>query len=1106
MPNRPLPPLIYQLLRRAGRKDQGVASDAALLQRFIDQCDETAFETLVWRHGPLVMGTCRRMLRDGHDAEDAFQATFLVLFRKAGSVRCRRSLGSWLFKVAYRVALRTRSRACGRQEQQQAQLDPPAPASAPDPLGADVRPILDEQLQRLPEKYRAPLVLHYLEGMTVAQVAEELGWPPGTVSVRLDRAKRLLRKRLLARGLALSAAPLAFELGHAMASAPVPAGLVAATVQAAQAYATAPLAGTVPASVGALVEGETRSMFLTKIKVVAALMVTACVAVGVAAGAWQAMTFSAAEPAAHQQVSVQHSNEPPVAAPAPAGPLGDVLPPGVLARMGIPRFRHLRGVTAVAFSPDGKTLASGTGGPGDQTISLWEAETGKEIRALKHPGWIWSVVFSPDGKILASAGGDHTVLLWDTGTGQKLRTLVGHNWQVRSLAFSPDGKTLASASDDTTIRLWEIDTGKEIGVLQRHQGEVLSVAYSPDGKTLASGSEDKTVRLWETATGKELHTLKGHDWRISSVAFSRDSKMVASGSADTTVRLWDAATGKQIRSFKDVQGSAGSVSSVAFSPDGETLASAGLSSPDNIRLWQVATGKVVRAIKWDGVTAITFSPDGKTLAAGTNHWTIGLWDAATGKEVRPPKGHALGIQAVAFSPDGKTLASGSTDMTVRLWEAATGKEIRALEGHTSAICSVAFSPDGKTLASASADMTVRLWDTATGQASRTLRGPKGAIVSVAFSPDGKSLGLGSSDGTVRLLDAASTKEILSLQGQHGTVHAVAFSADGKTLAAGSGNTLRLWQATTGKELRTIKGSEPLPGNFGGFSIVPQISSVAFSPDGMVIAAANHDGKLRLWELATGKEIRSLVGRDCAAFSPDGKTLASGSGMTLHLWDALTGKEIRTFNGHKGGISSVSFSPDGKTLASGSSDTTALVWQMPGHERGLLANPSQETLDSWWSRLASDDVPQAHAAIAALVQSPQASVPFLKERVRPVVPADAERLEQLLAGLKSDQFEVRQKVSHELEQLGDLAEPMLRGVLNGMPSLEVRQRVDALLDKLQNLSGERLRLWRVIRVLEAIGTPETQAVLKTLSAGAPASRLTQDAKASLERLAKRAGAG
>lgn len=892
MPNRPLQPLIYQLLRRAGRKDKGLASDAALLQRFIDQSDETAFETLVWRHGPLVMGTCRRMLRDAHDAEDAFQATFLVLFRKASSVRRRRSLGSWLFKVAYRVALRARSRACGRHEQEQTQLDPPAPTSEPDLLGADVRPILDEQLQGLPEKYRAPLVLHYLEGMTVAQVADELSWPPGTVSVRLDRAKRLLRKRLLARGLSLSAAPLAFELGHGIASAQVTAGLVATTVQAAQAYTTAPLAGTVPASVVALVEGETRTMFLTKIKLVAALLVTACVAVGAAAGAWQAMTFSAAEPAAQQQVPVHNPNESPVeaAAPAPAGPIGDVLPPGVLARMGIPRFRHLRGVTAVVFSPDGRTLASGTGGPGDQTISLWEAETGKEIRALKHPGWIWSLAISPDGKILASAGGDHAVLLWDTGTGHKLRTLVGHNWQVRSLAFSPDGKTLASGSDDTTIRLWEIGTGKGIRVLQGHQGEVLSVAYSPDGKTLASGSEDKTMRLWETATGKETRTLKGHEWRTSSVAFSQDSKMVASGSADMTVRLWDAATGKHIRSFKDLKGSAGSVSCVAFSPDGETLASAGLRSPDNIRLWQVATGKLVRAIKWDGVTTIAFSPDGKTLAAGTNHWTIGLWDAATGKEVLPPKGHALGIQAVAFSPDGKTLASGSTDMTVRLWEASTGKEIRALEGHTGAICSVAFSPDGKTLASASEDMTVRLWDTATGQVIRTLRGPKGAIVSVAFSPDGKTLVLGSSDGTVRLLDAASAKELLSLQGQD-SIHAVAFSADGKTLAAGSGNMLLLWQAATGKILRTIKGSEPPPGNANGvqgFSVVPQISSVAFSPDGMVIAAANHDGKLRLWELATGKEIRSVVGRDCVVFSPHGKTPASGSGLTLHLWDALTG--------------------------------------------------------------------------------------------------------------------------------------------------------------------------------------------------------------------------
>jgi RNA polymerase sigma factor (sigma-70 family) len=1106
MSHRLLQPLIHRLLRRTLGKAEGVASDADLLQRFVDQNDQTAFESLVWRHGPLVMGTCRRMLRDVHDAEDAFQATFLVLFRKAGSIRSRRSLGSWLFKVAYRVALRARARTTGRHEQEQARLDPPSPESGTDPLGHDVRPILDEQLQCLPEKYRAPLVLHYLEEMTVAQVAEELGWPTGTVSVRLDRAKRLMRKRLLARGLALSAAAASMELGQSMASAQPTAALVAATVRAALADAAAQLPGTVSPSIVDLVKGEVQTMFLTQIKLAAALIVTACLVVGVAVGALQALTSSATEPSAVQKAPAQDSSPSSgkAAAPVPEGKVSDLLPPGALARMGISRFRHLTGVTAVAYSPDGKTLASATGGVGEHGVSLWETATGKEVRVLKHRGWLSAVAFSPDGKLLASGSQDDTLRLWDVSTGKEIRVVKHPGW-VSAVAFAPDGKTLAAAGG-ATLLVWDVATGKEIHALSGHQDKIFSVAFAPDGKTIASGSGDKTVRLWDAATGKEVRTLKGHEWWISSVAFAPDGKTIASGSADTTVRLWDAATGQQVRTLQAPGGSSGSIYCLAYSPDGSTLVAGGLGNDINIRIWQVTTGKFVRSIPWDGVTCIAFSPDGQTLAAGSQHWTIGLWDSATGKELRPLHGHVLGISVVAFAPDGKTLASGSGDMTVRLWETATGREIHALAGHGSSVLSLAFSRDGKTLVSTGADMSVRLWETATGKELRTLQGAKGASLAAAFSPDGRTLAFGGQDGAVRLCEAVSGKETHVLRGEQGPVGAVTFSSDGKTLAAAVGNTLQLWDATIGKEVRTIKGDVVPPGNgrFRALRINPQITSLAFSPDGKVVAAGNTDGKLRLWELATGKEFRSLTGTQGVAYSADGKTLASGSGMTVHLWDAWTGREICTFGGHRGTVVSVGFSPDGKTLATGSSDTTAVAWKVPAHEERPSAPPSKDTLDRWWSQLVGNDAPQAHGAIAGLIASPEASVPFLKERVRPVTPADAKQLERWLADLNSDQFAVRQKASQELEQMGDLAEPRLRRALNDKPSLDVQQRIGALLDKLHDLSGERLRLWRVILALEAVGTPEAQAVLRTVAAGAPASRLTKDAAVSLERLANRAG--
>jgi len=334
-------------------------------------------------------------------------------------------------------------------------------------------------------------------------------------------------------------------------------------------------------------------------------------------------------------------------------------------------------------------------------------------RLVGHNGSVNSVSFSPDGKTLATGSEDKTIKLWNVETGQEIGTLRGHNGIVWSVSFSPDGKTLATGSEDKTIKLWDVETGQEIRTLRGHNGIVLSVSFSPDGKTLATGSKDKTIKLWDVETGQEIRTLSGHKWSVNSVSFSRDGKKLATGSGilisvrDNTIKLWNVETGEEIRTLK---GHDKWVNSVNFSPDGKTLVSG--SADNTIKLWNGSTGQEIRTLKGHGgsVESVNFSPDGKTLVSGSVDKTIKLWNGSTGQEIRTLKGHDYPVRSVNFSPDGKTLVSGSVDKTIKLWNVETGQEIRTLKGHDSAVTSVNFSPDGKTLVSGSEDNTIKLWN------------------------------------------------------------------------------------------------------------------------------------------------------------------------------------------------------------------------------------------------------------------------------------------------------------------------------------------------------------------------------------------------------------
>jgi RNA polymerase sigma factor (sigma-70 family) len=620
--------LLDHLRRVVLPREGGDLTDGQLLERFLSRHDDSAFEAMVRRHGPMIFGVCRRMLRHVEDAEDAFQATFLVLVRKAASLQSRATVGNWLYGVAYHTALKARAVLMKRRAEETALRERMKPA-LPEESWRETQEALDWELNRLPEKYREAIVLCDLEGKPRKEVARQLHVPESTLSGRLTTARRRLARGLRNRGLTVPEAAVGTALVRSPLQAAVPPVLVKATVQAAGSLALGGGITGVSARVAALTEGVLKTMLLSKLKLTAVALLLSSVAL-----AWLG------------------TQSPPSSATAASNPgqSGKAAPPTAAQAREAKTISTDASVDAVAFSADGKWLATQvrvyeeTGEPQARItahiLQLRDPTSGEVKHKVLEARRVVGAEFSPAGDSLAAivseflGGGqiDNHVKLWDPNTGQEKASLAGAtaSW-LYTIAFSRDGKLLAAVGTvidnrgRTTggeIDVWEIASGKLLWQNKDHTDQVNGVAFSHDDKMLASASNDQTIKLWDSATGKLLRTLKGHgEHGVYSVAFAPKGNTLASGGLDGTVRLWDAATGELRHTMPGYD--SGRIISIVFLHGGKTLAVSGPSvkQDGNVKLYSSETGALVRAFSEHNhmVRSISLATDGRTLA-------VGCWD------------------------------------------------------------------------------------------------------------------------------------------------------------------------------------------------------------------------------------------------------------------------------------------------------------------------------------------------------------------------------------------------------------------------------------------------------------------------------------------------
>jgi WD40 repeat protein len=836
---------------------------------------------------------------------------------------------------------------------------------------------------------------------------------------------------------------------------------------------------------------------------------------------------------------------------------GDPLPARAIARMGTTRLRLPNtGLVSLAFSPDGKILATGA----DNTLRLWSVSDGRLLAHIQGNYEGGTILFSADSKWLATVA-EQAICRLDTTTGKLLQRIPVEGGE---LAVSPDGKLFAITWKDGAISVGNTADGKEIHHWSESKRPAILVHFASDGKFLVAMTRDKKFHRWDLAKAKLDKTIELTVPTWQHLQISPDGKFLALIPTNgTSAQIWDIEGGdkKYALSGDGVSGRLG----LAFSPDGKKLATDWRDvkkGESGIAVWDANNGQLIRRISMTLTDQISlrFAPDNQTLATFTGGVAVQLWDTSTGKPRLDLAGHTVSINSLSFTPDGRYLVSAAE--SIELWETATGRHVRPLISHRSRYLGgsniAAVLPNGREVLSTGADGTLLLQEIETAREIRRFPVQKQTpplveeswVSRLALSPDGTkavsfSLVPKSRAARLEVWELAKDKPVLSRSDNSPVGDFPHLSADGRLLARYTG-------ASRGTMTRPFRPGQPAPAPGPAPGPAPQVEiqdaatgkiimslpqpgptffATAFTPDSQVLATTTFkqiqgpiesrpgSWTIHLWELLSGKEQQSIPLGDEGeshitqmAFAPKQRALATARQVrtkagdfenVIQFWDVATANQLLIRKGLDAEVRSLMFSADGKFLASGHADGSILIWEAPSitnsqSEKKSVATAQQ--LESRWADLADEDARKAGSAIWGLVDAGQPAVDLLRRQVHPATRTPVEQIKHWIADLDSNDFQRREDAVKQLADLEEVAQPALIETLNGKPSAEQRRRIKPLLEPslLVRLSEKRRQL-RSVQVLERIGSPEAQKVLTTLAQGGPEARLTIAAKAALERL-------